>query len=69
MGLRVADQLHEMDLAAPKERAEQMVLQQGEPAETFEWFKVNMAGNLPNQGVKLISELEISAASDVSEQK
>ncbi|MDP1008099.1 SOS response-associated peptidase family protein, partial [Klebsiella pneumoniae] len=32
-----------LDPTTPKERAEQMVLLQGEPAEAFEWFKVDMA--------------------------
>lgn len=32
-----------LDAATPKERAEQMVLHHGEPAEAFEWFKVDTA--------------------------
>jgi putative SOS response-associated peptidase YedK len=41
--------------ATPKERAEQMVLHQGEPTEVFEWFKVDRAvGNVRNQGPDLI---------------
>ncbi|MGS0738820.1 SOS response-associated peptidase family protein [Pseudomonas sp. GG8] len=44
-----------LDPATPRDRAEQIVLQQGEPAETFEWFKVLTAvGNVRNQGVELI---------------
>ena len=44
-----------LDPATPRERAEQMVLQRGEPAETFEWFKVSTAvGNVRNQGAELI---------------
>ncbi|AZE55862.1 Phage protein [Pseudomonas synxantha] len=36
-----------LDLVTPKERAERMMLHQGEPAEVFEWFKVNTAvGNV-----------------------
>ena len=44
-----------LDPATPKERAEQIVLHQGEPAEAFEWFKVDKAvGNTRNQGPELI---------------
>lgn len=44
-----------LDPATPKERAEQMVLHQGEPAEAFEWFKVDTAvGNVRNRGSELI---------------
>lgn len=44
-----------LDPATPKERAEQMVLLQGEPTEVFEWFKVGLAvGNSKNQGAELI---------------
>jgi putative SOS response-associated peptidase YedK len=44
-----------LDPATPKERAEQMVLHQGEPAEAFEWFKVDTAvGNVRNKGPDLI---------------
>lgn len=44
-----------LDPSTPKERAEQIVLQQGEPAEAFEWFKVDRAiGNVRNQGPELI---------------
>ena len=44
-----------LDPATPKERAEQMVLHQGEPAEAFEWFKVDTAvGNVRNKGLELI---------------
>jgi hypothetical protein len=32
-----------LDPATPKERAEQMVLHQGESADVFEWFKVTKA--------------------------
>ena len=36
--------------ATPKERAEHIVLLQGEPTEAFEWFKVNRpVGNIGNQ--------------------
>jgi putative SOS response-associated peptidase YedK len=45
--------------ATPKERAEQMVLLQGEPTEAFEWFKVDRAiGNVRNQGLDLIKPIE-----------
>lgn len=44
-----------LDPATPMERAEQMALLQGEPSETFEWFKVDVAvGNVRNQGPELI---------------
>jgi putative SOS response-associated peptidase YedK len=47
-----------LDHATPKERAEQIVLLHGEPAETFEWFKVGMAvGNVRNQGPELIKPM------------
>lgn len=48
-----------LDPATPKERAEQMVLQQGEPTEAFEWFKVDRAiGNVRNQGKELLQPKE-----------
>lgn len=44
--------------ATPKERAEPMVMHQGAPTETFEWFKVDRAiGNVRNQGPELIDLL------------
>jgi putative SOS response-associated peptidase YedK len=44
-----------LDPDTPKERAEQMVLHQGEPAEAFEWYKVDTAvGNVRNKGKGLI---------------
>ncbi|WP_325985764.1 SOS response-associated peptidase family protein [Pseudomonas protegens] len=44
-----------LDPATPKERAEQMALQQGQAAEAFEWFKVsNAVGNVRNHGAELI---------------
>jgi len=44
-----------LDPATPKERAEQMVLHQGEPAGAFEWFKVDTAvGDVRNKGPNLI---------------
>lgn len=47
-----------LNLAMPKESAEQMVLHEGEPAETFEWFKVDMAiGNVKNQRPDLITPI------------
>ncbi|MNC47704.1 hypothetical protein D3C81_1810570 [compost metagenome] len=43
-----------LDPATQEERSEQMVLQQGEPTEEFEWFKVDHAlGNSRNQGPEL----------------
>jgi len=48
-----------VDPATPKERAEQMVLLQGEPTEVFEWFKVGIeVGNVRNQGPKLIESIQ-----------
>lgn len=48
-----------LDPATPKERAEQIVLEQGEPTEVYEWFKVDKAiGNVRNQGAELISPIE-----------
>ncbi len=47
-----------LDPATPKERAEQMVLHQGEPAEAFEWFKVDAAVcNVRNKGPALVSPI------------
>jgi putative SOS response-associated peptidase YedK len=45
-----------LDPATPKERAEQIALHQGEPAEAFEWFRVDRAiGNVRNQQAGLIN--------------
>jgi putative SOS response-associated peptidase YedK len=50
-----------LDPATPKERAEQIALHQGEPAEAFEWFKVDRAiGNVRNQGPELIRPISDS---------
>ncbi len=47
-----------LDPTTPKERAEQMVLHQGVPSETFEWFKVSTAvGNVRNKGADLIQPM------------
>lgn len=47
-----------LNLGTPKERAEQLVLHQGEPAEAFEWFPVSKAvGNAKNQGPELIKSI------------
>ena len=47
-----------LDPSTPKERAEQMVLHQGEPSEVFEWFKVDTAvGNVRNKGPELIQPI------------
>lgn len=44
-----------LDEATPAERAEQIVLHQGESAEAFEWYRVDRAvGNVRNQGPQLI---------------
>lgn len=49
-----------LDPAKPKERAEQLVLLQGEPAEAFEWFRVSTAvGNVRNQGAQLIDPIQM----------
>ncbi|WDG82427.1 SOS response-associated peptidase family protein [Pseudomonas chlororaphis] len=48
-----------LDPATPKERAEQMALNQGEPDEAFEWYRVNKdVGNSKNQGNRLIARIE-----------
>ncbi|MNV92464.1 hypothetical protein D3C71_1870660 [compost metagenome] len=42
----------------PKELANQMLLHQGEPAEAFEWFKVdNAIGNVRNQQPDLLTPI------------
>ncbi|HHM6461295.1 TPA: SOS response-associated peptidase [Pseudomonas aeruginosa] len=44
-----------LDPATPPERAEQIVLHQGEPSESFTWYAVDPAvGNVRNQGPQLI---------------
>ncbi|MGS7254153.1 SOS response-associated peptidase [Pseudomonas anuradhapurensis] len=44
--------------AMPSEQAEQLVLNLGEPAEHFEWYRVSPAvGNVRNQGTELIVPL------------
>ena len=44
-----------LDPTTPKERAEQMMLLEGESTEVFEWFKVDRAvGNVRNLGPELI---------------
>lgn len=44
-----------LDPATPPERAEQIVLMQGEPAEAFAWYAVDPAvGNVRNQGPHLV---------------
>ena len=46
-----------IDPYTPKERAEQL-LQQREPCDAFEWFKVDVAvGNVRNQGSELIEPI------------
>ncbi|EJT85016.1 hypothetical protein PPS11_14271 [Pseudomonas putida S11] len=45
--------------AMPSERAEQLVLNLGEPAEAFEWYRVGIAvGNVRNQGAELMNPLQ-----------
>lgn len=47
-----------LDPATPKERAEAMILQQGEPSEVFEWFKVDRAvGNVRNDYPSLVEPI------------
>jgi putative SOS response-associated peptidase YedK len=47
-----------LDPATPKERAEQMVLLQGEGSDAFQWHKVAKAvGNVRNQAATLIDEI------------
>ncbi|SDH49808.1 SOS response-associated peptidase [Pseudomonas panipatensis] len=47
-----------MDTATPKERAEQIALIEGEPADAFEWYPVDKAvGNVRNQGPHLIEAI------------
>lgn len=47
-----------LNLGMPKERAEQMVLHEAEPAEAFEWFKVDSAvGNVRNHHPGLITPI------------
>lgn len=44
--------------ATPSEQAEQLVLELGEPAEAFEWYRVAAAvGNARNQGSELIKPI------------
>lgn len=48
-----------LDPATPTERAEQMMLHQGEPAEAFEWFRVSTEVNSSaHKGPQLIEPLE-----------
>jgi putative SOS response-associated peptidase YedK len=47
-----------LDSATPVERAEQMLLFEGEPSDAFAWHKVGKAvGNSRNQGAGLIEEV------------
>lgn len=47
-----------LNLGMPKERAEQMVLHEAEPAQAFEWFKVDSAvGNVRNHHPGLITPI------------
>ncbi|QEN47123.1 SOS response-associated peptidase [Pseudomonas protegens] len=52
------DLAHEwIDPATHKEHAEQLALNQGEPAEAFEWYRVSTAiGSVKNQGPELIRQ-------------
>ncbi|AOS74354.1 SOS response-associated peptidase family protein [Pseudomonas fluorescens] len=47
-----------LDPSTPKERAEQIVLHQGELSEVLEWFKVDTAvGYVRNKGPELIQPI------------
>ena len=49
-----------LDLDTPKERAEQIVLHQGEGSEAFESFRIDRAvGNIRNHGADLIKPLSL----------
>ncbi|ROL75691.1 hypothetical protein BLX41_15315 [Pseudomonas protegens] len=51
--------------ATSKDRTEQMVLHQGEPADAFEWFRVGTAvGNVRNHGAELIEPMTKPAGGD-----
>ena len=53
-----------IDPYTPKERAEQIILQEREPCDVFEWFKVNMAvGNVRNQRSELIEPISATMTS------
>ncbi|KPN90225.1 SOS response-associated peptidase family protein [Pseudomonas nunensis] len=50
-----------LDPATPKERAEDMLLMQGETSERFQWYRVGKAvGNVRNQGPALIEKMPLS---------
>ncbi|KAF1061067.1 MAG: putative SOS response-associated peptidase YedK [Pseudomonas citronellolis] len=47
-----------LDADTPKERAEQMLLHQGEPPDAFEWYRVSTAvGNVRNHGAELVQPI------------
>ncbi len=49
-----------LEPSTPRTQAEQMVLNLGEPAEAFEWYRVSPAvGNVRNQGAELIEPLDL----------
>ena len=49
-----------LDPATPRERAEQMALEQGEVSDVFEWYRVGKAvGNVRNKDATLIDELHL----------
>lgn len=53
-----------LDPATPKEQAEQMALNLGEPSEVFEWYRVSTAvGNTRNQGPDIILPFSAAGAS------
>ena len=55
-----------LDPTTPKERAEQMALLQGEPAQKFEWFRIDRAiGNVRNQGPHLLAPIDANQADDL----
>ncbi|HHX6978754.1 TPA: SOS response-associated peptidase [Pseudomonas aeruginosa] len=47
-----------LDPATPPERAEQILLNQGEPSESFRWYTVSRdVGNVRNQGAHLVAPI------------
>lgn len=49
-----------LDPATPRERAKQVVLLQGEPCETFDWYRVDKdVGNVRNQGAQLLLPIDL----------
>ncbi|PMY63112.1 MULTISPECIES: SOS response-associated peptidase [Pseudomonas] len=52
-----------IDPAMPKEYAELMLIHQSEPADVFEWYRVDTAvGNVRNQGPNLVEPVQLPAS-------